>query len=67
MQIRNIRYNQHGTIDCEIEHPHFGWIPFTADPNDVEQHGRDIYAAALAAGPAPYEPPEPEPDAGAPV
>lgn len=58
MKIRNIRYNQHGTIDCEIEHPQFGWIPFTADSDDCEQHGRDIYAAALAAGPAPYEPPQ---------
>lgn len=58
MQIKNIRYNQHGTIDCEIDHPQFGWIPFTADPDDCEQHGRDIYAAALAAGPAPYEPPQ---------
>jgi len=67
MQIRNIRFNQYGTINCEIEHPQFGWLPFTASPDDVEQHGRDIYAAALAAGPAPYEPPEPEPDAGAPV
>lgn len=34
-------------IDMEIEHPDFGWIPFTADPTDVEQHGRDLYAAAL--------------------
>lgn len=35
-------------IDCEIEHPQFGWIPFTADLNDVEAHGREVYAAALA-------------------
>jgi hypothetical protein len=23
-------------------------LPFTADPNDVEEHGRQIYAAAAA-------------------
>lgn len=33
-----------GRIDLEIEHPHYGWIPFTADPNDVEDHGRAIWA-----------------------
>lgn len=53
-------------IDCEIEHPSFGWIPFTASPTDVELHGREIFAA-LAAGPVadyvpleqPQETPEP--------
>lgn len=41
--IRNPRYNNVGTIDCELEHPIFGWIPFTANPNDVEEHGRYLY------------------------
>lgn len=31
-------------IDCEIEHPEYGWIPFTASLDDVEQHGRDIFS-----------------------
>jgi len=31
----------------EIDHPQYGWIPFTADPNDTEQLGRDLYAAAI--------------------
>lgn len=22
-------------IDCEINHPQYGWIPFTCDPNDT--------------------------------
>lgn len=35
-------------IDCEIDHPEFGWIPFTANPQDVEAHGRDIYARLVA-------------------
>jgi hypothetical protein len=43
-------YNVIGTIDCEIEHPVYGWIPFTASPDDTEQNGKDIYAAIIAAG-----------------
>lgn len=63
--IRNAKYNGVGSIDCEIDHPEHGWIPFTASPDDVEQHGRDIYTAAIAGeyGPiAPYSPPPPVPD-----
>ena len=60
MDIRNPAFTADNRIDCEIEHPNFGWIPFTADPNDPEQHGRDIYAAALEAGPAAYVPPTQE-------
>jgi hypothetical protein len=33
-----------GAIDCEINHPHYGWVPFTASPDDVEEHGRALYA-----------------------
>lgn len=44
IEYRNPRYTAHGTIDVEINHPEFGWIPFTADPNDVEPHGRQIFA-----------------------
>lgn len=42
---RNVVTLEDGRFDCEIEHPQFGWIPFTADPNDVEPHGRAIWAA----------------------
>lgn len=45
LQFRNAKPNADGTIDCEINHPDFGWIPFTADTNDVEPHGREIWAA----------------------
>lgn len=58
MEIRNPVFTIDNRIDCEIKHLIFGWIPFTADPNDVEQHGRDIYKTALTMNPAPYvEPP----------
>ena len=36
-----------GLFDVEINHPNFGWIPFTASPLDVEEHGR-LIAAELA-------------------
>lgn len=45
--IRLPRYNSKGTIDCVIEHPTYGPVPFTASPNDPEEHGRQIYAALL--------------------
>jgi hypothetical protein len=60
MNIRNLIFTVDGCIDCEIEHPVYGWIPFTASPDDVEETGRNIYAQALLLNPAPYVPP-PEP------
>lgn len=61
MTFRNPRYNQFGTIDIEVEDPERGWMPFTASPDDPEQHGRDMHAAVIAAGHInPYvAPPEP--------
>ena len=47
MQVRNLKYNQLGTIDCEIEHPSYGWIPFTASPDDSEHLGVEIYNRAI--------------------
>ena len=48
MQTRNLKYSSATTVDMEINHPNFGWIPFTASPNDSEQLGRDLYAQAIA-------------------
>jgi hypothetical protein len=61
MEIRNPKYTATGRIDCEINHPEFGWLPFTASPEDAEPHGREIFALAEALGPAAYDPPEPAP------
>ncbi|RWK26834.1 DUF4376 domain-containing protein [Mesorhizobium sp.] len=46
MDYRNPVYNQFGAIDLEIEHPAFGWIPFTASPDDPEELGRAMFAEA---------------------
>ena len=63
MNARNPKQNAVGSIDLEIDHPVYGWIPFTASPDDAE--GAEIYGQAEAGlfGPvAPYvEPPTPEP------
>jgi hypothetical protein len=58
MQTRNPIFTASGAIDCEINHPTYGWIPFTASPNDPEQHGREIFDA-LKDTAAPYVPPPP--------
>jgi hypothetical protein len=67
MNVRSAAYNAYGTIDCEIEHPVFGWIPFTASPDDVEPHGREIYADLIASGAVavyvPVDAPTPPPPA----
>lgn len=62
--IRNAQWADAGqTIcTCEVEHPTYGWIPFTASAADSEKQGRDTHAAILAgaAGPiAAYVPPQP--------
>ena len=35
MNYRNAKYLDGAKIDCEIEHPTYGWIPFTCDPTDT--------------------------------
>lgn len=46
LKIRNATWNEDGkTFNVEIDHPAFGWIPFTATPDDPEQYGRDIFEA----------------------
>ena len=57
MDYRNAHYNQYGTVDLEINHPDYGWIPFTASPNDPDESGRELYAQVVAAGNiAPFDP-----------
>lgn len=59
LEWRNPVYIHAELINCEVNHPRFGWIPFTANPNDVELHGRMIYADIVSSGVpiTPYKPP----------
>lgn len=62
MKTRNPIYIANGRINCEIEHPQYGWIPFTASPTDVEPLGRELFAQlkdSAAAYVAPPPPPAP--------
>ena|SRR5690554_487013 len=62
--IRNPHYNELGTIDCELDHPVHGWIPFTASPDDADEGGREIYRLIMAGEfgeIAPYVEPDPVP------
>ena len=61
MNYRNPKYNQFGTIDCEVNHPEFGWVPFTASPDDCEEHGRQLWAILSNGDVAPYVPLPPPP------
>lgn len=45
IEFRNVVVLDGGRFDCEINHPGFGWIPFTASPDDIESHGREIWTA----------------------
>lgn len=64
LEYRNPTHTRSTAIDVEINHPEFGWIPFTASPDDPEAMGRELFAAITAAGdiapfvdlePAPYQ------------
>ncbi len=61
-EFRNAKYINETCIDCEINHPVHGWIPFTAIPSDK---GEDVdmeklYDALVQSNPEPYTPPTQE-------
>lgn len=47
---RNPVYNMFGGIDCEVEHPRYGWIPISLAPFDRATAGlfEEIHAAGTA-------------------
>ena len=60
MNYRNAKYIGSTRIDCEIEHPDFGWIPYTLDPADTDMtvNNDDLLADMAVNGDvAPYVPP----------
>ena len=64
-EVRNSKYSSSDGcfIDCEYNHPVYGWIPFTASPDDVEELGRTIFQHITESGDlvvAPYTPPTDE-------
>lgn len=61
MNYRNARYiSASGIVDCEIEHPVYGWVPYTLTPDDTDEtiNNADLLAAMLENGDvAAYVPP----------
>lgn len=43
MDYRNAQPNSVGGFDCEVNHPDFGWIPFTVLQDDCECFGAGLY------------------------
>lgn len=39
---------EHTMVNATVTHSEFGEIPFSASPDDVEAHGREIFADAIA-------------------
>jgi len=51
MEYRNAKFTaQPNVIDCEIEHPEFGWIPYTLNPADTDQTVNNADLMALVQG-----------------
>lgn len=49
LKFRNAKWDnpEHTSFTCELDHPIYGWIPFTASPNDPEVYGREIFNAGI--------------------
>ena len=64
MNYRNAKYiNDIGWIDCEIDHPDYGWIPYTLNPDDTDMTiDNNVLLAAMVANNdvAAYVPPSQE-------
>nr|WP_316651539.1 hypothetical protein [uncultured Gellertiella sp.] len=59
MQFKNAVFTANGSIDMEINHPVYGWIPFTATPLDLEPLSVELFnlAKTSAAPCGPVVPP----------
>lgn len=57
MDVRNPVHNGDGSIDCEIEHPIYGWIPYTCRDGSGEAQMQDIWNRLQEMDIAPYVPP----------
>ena len=60
MNYRNAKYIDDTRINCEIEHPVHGWIPYTLDPADTDMtidNNALLSAMASAGDVAAYVPP----------
>ncbi|OKP66778.1 hypothetical protein BTE77_31380 [Ensifer adhaerens] len=61
MEFRNAFFSRpnEAAIDMEVNHPEFGWMPFTATAHSPDDYNRELFAAAKAGTVSPYVPPAP--------
>ena len=61
-EFKNAKYINEICIDCEINHPQQGWIPFTANPDDYgsDVNVQKLYEDLVKSKPKPYVPPTQE-------
>jgi hypothetical protein len=51
---------EHNAINCEIDHPIYGWIPFTASLSDQYDYSVNLFNSCLEKGVAEYVTPSVE-------
>ena len=56
MEIKNAIHNEDGTINVEINHPKFGWIPFTSAHDDPSEIAQEVTRALFDAEISPKKP-----------
>tara|TARA_R110002153_G_scaffold70851_4_gene185814 strand:+ start:1636 stop:2163 length:528 start_codon:yes stop_codon:yes gene_type:complete len=56
MEIKNAIHNEYGTINVEINHPKFGWIPFTSAHDDPSEIAQEVTRALFDAEISPKKP-----------
>lgn len=44
----NLRWSGPEALDMTVDFEDIGPVPFTAHPGDCEEHGRELYARAVA-------------------
>ena len=61
-EFRNAKYINETIIDCEINHPELGWLPFSCHPEDTGSTVDvvKLYEKLKASNPEPYVPPTEE-------
>ena len=61
-EFRNAKYFNETIIDCEINHPELGWLPFSCHPEDTGSTVDvvKLYEKLKASNPEPYVPPTEE-------
>lgn len=60
MEYRNARYLANGDIDCEVNHPTHGWLPYTASIDAPDPENRRLFMDVVKGDDvAEYTPPPP--------